>query len=226
MNDNQMANIRRTRLRDWMDAKHVNGTSLAQRLGTTRAYVSGLFNTEKHFGEKAARSIEKKLVLPTGYLDAQAPAMAPVDVWEDPADLPDGVYALVPRIGIKLSAGSGMEAVEETELPPLAFRESWLKKKHVTSRKHLRILEVDGPSMEPLLMDGDVVLVDLGQHDIIDNEVYAIAYGSELRIKRLSKRFDGGLLIRSDNQRYPDEAISPAESQHIRVLGRMIWRGG
>jgi hypothetical protein len=226
MSDNQQANTRRKQLRQWMQERGMNGTDLATRLGTGRAYVSLLFKPDRHFGEKAARSIEQKLFMPTGYLDAQAPAMAPVDVWENPADLPDGVYALVPRIGIKLSAGSGMEAVEETELPPLAFRESWLKKKHVTSRKHLRILEVDGPSMEPLLMDGDVVLVDLGQHDIIDNEVYAIAYGSELRIKRLSKRFDGGLLIRSDNQRYPDEAISPAESQHIRVLGRMIWRGG
>ena len=226
MSDNQQANIRRKQLRQWMQERGMNGTDLATRLGTGRAYVSLLFKPDRHFGEKAARSIEQKLFMPTGYLDAHTPAMAPVDVWENPADLPDGVYALVPRIGIKLSAGSGMEAVEETGLPPLAFRESWLKKKHVTSRKHLRILEVDGPSMEPLLMDGDVVLIDLGQHDIIDNEVYAIAYGSELRIKRLSKRFDGGLIIRSDNQRYPDEAISPAESQHIRVLGRMIWRGG
>lgn len=226
MSDNQLANIRRAQLRAWMDEKRLNNTDLATRLGTGRAYVSGLFNTERHFGEKAARSIEQKLFMPAGYLDRRADSMAPVDVWDSPDDLPDGVYALVPRIGVRLAAGNGIEAVDERELPPLAFRESWLKKKHVTSRSNLRVLEVDGHSMEPLLLDGDVVLVDLGQKDVIDHEVYAIAYGDELRIKRLSKRFDGGIIIRSDNTRFPEEVLRPEETQHVRVLGRMIWRGG
>lgn len=225
--DNQMANNRRTRLRQWMDERGLNNTDLANRIGTGRAYVSGLFNPERHFGEKAARTIESKLVMPTGYLDKSTSTLTPVDVWDKPEDLPENVYALVPRISIKLSAGKGVEALIEKELPPLAFRESWLKRKHVTSRKNLRVLDVTGASMEPLLLDGDVVLVDLGQNEIIDNEVYAIAYGDDLRIKRLSKRFDGGIIIRSDNhQRYPEEALRSDEAHHVRVLGRMIWRGG
>ena len=224
--DNQLANIRRAQLRKWMDERGLNNTDLAARIGSGRAYVSLLFNPDRHFGEKAARSIEKKLFMPTGHLDANKPSMAPVDTWENPEDLPEGVYALVPRVGIRLSAGNGLEAVDDSDLPPLAFRESWLKKKSVSSRNNLRVLEVDGPSMEPLLMDGDVVLIDLGQRDVVDQSVYAIAYGNELRIKRLSKRFDGGLIIRSDNQQYPEEVISPGDMEHVRVIGRMLWRGG
>jgi phage repressor protein C with HTH and peptisase S24 domain len=209
-----------------MEQKHLNGTTLAKRLETSRAYVSGLFSQDRHFGEKAARNIEQKLFMPAGYLDKQVDRLTPIEVWESPSDLPDGVYALVPRIGIKLSAGQGVEALDENELPPLAFRESWLKRKNVTSKKNLRVLEVRGDSMEPYLLDGDVVLIDLGQKDVEDGDVYALAYGDELRIKRLSRRFDGGLIIRSDNPRFPEETVAANDLQHVRVLGRHIWRGG
>jgi phage repressor protein C with HTH and peptisase S24 domain len=80
--------------------------------------------------------------------------------------------------------------------------------------------------MEPYLLDGDVVLIDLGQKDVEDGDVYALAYGDELRIKRLSRRFDGGLIIRSDNPRFPEETVAANDLQHVRVLGRHIWRGG
>jgi phage repressor protein C with HTH and peptisase S24 domain len=226
MDDNQMADIRRARLKEWMNQKRLNGTSLAAKLGTSRAYVSGVLNTDKHFGEKAARSIEQKLLMPKGYLDSDGTRMAPVSTWDKPEDLPEGVYALVPRIGVQLSAGDGVEAVSEDELPSLAFRESWLRKKHVTSRKNLRVLEVKGVSMEPYLHEGDVVLIDMGQSTVIDGEVYALKYGDELRIKRLSKRFDGGLIIRSDNPRYPEEVVAPMDMEHVQVLGLMIWRAG
>lgn len=224
--ENKLADIRRKQLRQWMDERELNNSDLSSKIGSGRAYISLLFKPERHFGEKAARSIEKKLCMPTGYLDATQQSLAPVDTWEDPSDLPQGAYALVPRVGIRLSANNGIEAIDESDLPPLAFSESWLKKKQVLSRKNLRVLEVDGPSMEPLLMNGDVVLIDMGQRDVIDRSVYAIAYGHELRIKRLSKRFDGGLIIRSDNQLYPEEVISPSDMEHVRVIGRMLWRGG
>ena len=80
--------------------------------------------------------------------------------------------------------------------------------------------------MEPYLEDGDVVLIDTGQKEVVDNAVYAIRYGDELRIKRLAKRFDGGLLIRSDNPRYAEEALNSSEAAMIDIIGKMLWRGG
>jgi phage repressor protein C with HTH and peptisase S24 domain len=80
--------------------------------------------------------------------------------------------------------------------------------------------------MEPYLQDGDTVLIDLGQTALIDNEIYAIRYGDELRIKRLAKRFDGGIFVRSDNTIYPVETVGPGDLEHVNVIGRMLWRGG
>lgn len=80
--------------------------------------------------------------------------------------------------------------------------------------------------MEPYLETGDTVPIDMGQTSIVDNKVYAIEHSGEVRIKRLSKTFSGGMLIRSDNSRYPDEQLTPEQAAQLRVIGVCCWRGG
>jgi phage repressor protein C with HTH and peptisase S24 domain len=222
----EMAALRRQNLTAWMHKHRMTQTDIAQRSDLSRSYVSLLFNPERFFGEKTARKLEQALSMPSGYLDDDQDATRAVEAWSVPADLQPGVYALVPRVAVSLSAGNGHLVDQEQHLPPLAFRREWLDSKCVTSKKNLRVLDVSGDSMEPYLQDQDVVLIDTGQIEIKDNGVYAIAYGSELRIKRLSRRFDGGLKIRSDNPAYPDEELNPEQAGYIRVIGKMLWRGG
>lgn len=151
----------------------------------------------------------------------------PVIAWETPDDLPDNQFALVERRAVKLSAGSGKMVFEEEVLPPLPFRADWLRARRVTRHSNLVIVYAEGDSMEPDIKDGDAVLLDMGQTEIVDGLVYAIDYGGHLRIKRLQKRFDSGLIIISDNSsKHPAQSLSPDEARHITVLGRAIWRGG
>lgn len=215
------------RLKEWMHQNRVNQTDIAKRTGFTRSYISGICTGVKPFGESVARNLEAKLHMKAGLLDAMDDrGLGPVEIWSHPDELPRGVYAMVPRISIALSAGRGIAVDEEEMGPPLAFSEEWIRSKHISSRTNLRICKVSGDSMHPYLDDGDVVLIDLGQQSIVDNSVYCIRYGDELRIKRLCKRFDGGLRIISDNKSYPEEVLSPEQLQHIAVIGRQIWRAG
>lgn len=219
--------IRRGHLRKAFEASGLRQVDFAKSIGVTPQYLSLMLNTGFRFGEKAARKFEEKLRLPHGSMDSAEPKnLYTVEVWERPEDLPDGVFAMVPRISVSLSAGGGANQGEEMELPPLAFREDWLRKKCVTSRSNLRVCEVRGDSMEGYLQDGDTVLIDIGQREVIDNQVYALEYGGDLRVKRLARRFDGGLFIRSDNPRYPEEIVSAKEVDQIVILGKQIWRGG
>lgn len=219
---------RAARLHSWLDTHtEMNQSDLAKRLGRSRSYISGLLTGNKPFGELVAREIEGALRLQSGYLDQQDDGgLSPIIVWESADDLPRGQYALIPRISIRLSAGNGLVAEEERDVPPLAFTEEWIRSRNVSSRKNLRICKVAGDSMSPFLEEGDSVMIDLGQSDVIEGKVYCLRYGDELRIKRLYKRFDGGLRIVSDNKDYPEESISPADMTHISVLGRQIWRAG
>lgn len=231
MSENSMAQRRRDNLFAWMDKREINKTDLSVRLGRSKSYTYLLFHPDRFFGEKAARSIEEVLGMAPGELDQEpgapgARAAGPVMTWESPSDLSPGDYAMVPRVAVQLSAGNGALVDVPLSLPPLAFREDWLRRQRVSARTNLRVCDVRGPSMEPYLYDGDVVLIDLGQTDVEDAEVYALLYGDELRIKRLSRRFDGGLLIRSDNRDFQDESLQPKDMRHVRVLGRCLWRGG
>lgn len=112
------------------------------------------------------------------------------------------------------------------DLPPLAFRQDWLRTKSISARSNLRIMSVSGDSMEDYLQDGDTVMIDMGQKSVTDGQVYAISYGNELRVKRLRKRFDGGLIIQSDNPHYAEETLTAKDASAVKVIGRVLWRAG
>lgn len=222
----KQATIRRANLLAWIDKYEISRTELARRCGFQRASASNLFNKDRFFGEKVARSIEKAMGMPEMYLDSDGSRQHFIVEWEKPSDLQPDVYALVPRLGVQLSAGNGCHSDSETEMPPLAFRKEWLQKKNVTSKGNLRVVSVHGDSMQDYLQDGDVVLVDTGQKSIKDGSVYALRLSDELKIKRLFKRFDGSISISSDNSKYAEEVLSPSQAEELDVVGLCIWRSG
>jgi len=81
--------------------------------------------------------------------------------------------------------------------------------------------------MEPTIYDGDVILLDSASDRVVDGQIYVLRYGDELKVKRLFRRYDGTLIIRSDNDaKYPDETVPPTEDGRVAVLGKVVWRAG
>lgn len=220
----EMAALRRCNLSAWMHKYKKTQTDVALAADLSRSYVSLLFKPERFFGEKIARKLEQTMGMPTGYLDDDQSQPHAVESWIRPSDLQPGIYALVPRVMLALSEGELIG--REQGLPPLAFRSDWLAAKSVTTKGNLRMLDVSDDAMMPYICHGDLVMIDLGQTELKDNGVYAIAYGNDLRIRRLSQRFDGGLKVMSDNANFHDEDLTPEQSSYIRVVGRAIWRAG
>lgn len=142
---------------------------------------------------------------------------------------PDTVQ--VPEYRVSFSAGNGHRAaydvIEESE--PATYRLSWFHKEGIKP-KNARRFRVVGDSMEPVLCPGDSVLVDTADNDptrILDGKIYAIRYGNELRIKRLFRRLDGTLILRSDNKAHTDEEVPPElAEEHITILGRVREKSG
>lgn len=212
-----------------MDSQNppVSQADLGRKIDRSRAYVSALVNGTSSFGENIARDIETALRMPPKFLDqSDEKGLSHIVVWDRVEDLPQDTFAMVPFIPISLAAGTGNVVDGEEIMSPLAFRRDWLAKKNITSKSNLRTCTVSGDSMNDLLQDGDTVLIDMGQNTIRDNEVYAIGTSDGVRIKRLSRTFDGGVQIRSDNPRHPTEQLSPTQAESLRILGRMVWRAG
>lgn len=150
----------------------------------------------------------------------------PVITWESPDDLDPNKYVIIPHVEVKFSAGNGHLAAYEPSQIDMgsAHLLSWVHKKKV-SPKNLMTVDIDGDSMEPNIKSGSVVMLDKSINtleQIQSGKVYAIRYGNELKIKRLSRRFDGALIIDSDNPQYQREIVEPDQLEHISVIGKYV----
>lgn len=147
----------------------------------------------------------------------------------DPEDqLPD-THVLVHEYRIDLSAGNGSIAYELEETEPRVYSRHWFSREKINP-EHVRRFRVRGMNMEPVLYDGDIVLVNLDESDperIMDGKIYAIRYGDELRVKRLFRKLDGSLILHSENPIYkPEEVASDVANEHITIIGRVRDKSG
>jgi len=146
-------------------------------------------------------------------------------------DLPDDVVQ-IPEYKVRFSGGDGNVVIDyelSEESQPATYRLSWMQRMHFNPDK-LKRFKVKGNSMEPLLFNGDSVLVNEAESDmeqIVDGKVYAIRYGNELRVKRLYRRLDGSLTLHSENPDFKDEDVPPElVEQHITIIGRVRDKSG
>lgn len=162
--------------------------------------------------------------------EQEAPRVAAFEVRE----VPDS-YAvsdediLIDVVDVRLSAGGGSVVPEFIPTKrKLAFSQSWLRKRRLKA-SDLRVMPVHGESMLPTLADGDTVLVDTSDKQIVDGRIYAFVLPGGAKIKRLRRSADGGLIVISDNsdkRMYPDETIPPDLAERIVFIGRAIQRAG
>lgn len=108
----------------------------------------------------------------------------------------------------------------------LAFKRSYFQKRKLRS-KNLRIGQVEGLSMYPKLDDGETVVYDISQRDIVSNKIYAIVGETKPRYKKLQKTGNTVLIVseNQDPQYQPPEAVSLEDAQRM-IIGRLVWHCG
>jgi len=203
---------RRENLRRWV-VQH--GTPVSEK-----SLFSQLKGTGS-FGEKVARRLEQQYKMGDGYLDSEVHRSKVTALHPDDPMPDDMIMVLESRI--EFSGGDGRvatyELVEDEE--PATYRLSWFQKYGINPDK-VRRFRVSGRSMEPMLFARDTILVNTDENYVIDGKLYAIRYGDELRVKYLSRRLDGTLILRSVNPDYKDEEVSPElANEHITIIGRV-----
>jgi phage repressor protein C with HTH and peptisase S24 domain len=136
-----------------------------------------------------------------------------------------GDFALIPRLDIQAAAGNGLLNHTEDTVGFLAFQTAWLARKGLNP-EFARVLTAKGDSMEPTIRDGDVLLVDTSIDSLVDHGIYVLVYAGLLLVKRVSKRLDGSVLIRSDNRdAYDDEIVGASSTPELIIAGRVMWFG-
>lgn len=139
-------------------------------------------------------------------------------------------YELVPQYDARFAAGGGYLNGHVEMKGQLAFKKSWIAELGLNPKK-IVVGYLDGLSMYPTIHDGEVILVNLAEKELISGKVYAIIRpNGGLSAKRLVKKTIGpGWIIRSDNpdkNQYPDEDATEETLHEAPILGRIRWRGG
>ncbi|MBT9467199.1 helix-turn-helix transcriptional regulator [Hydrogenophaga sp.] len=197
-----------------------------QRVRTTDSLPPVLFSIARDHEDSRLDMVES---LDLSFMEQPPTAygMEPILAWEHPNDLPPGEFVMVPRLDVHLSAGNGHDQVEIELVKenPQAFRTEWIRQQRLKPGK-LAAMRASGESMEPTIHDGDSLLVDTSQTDVIDGRVYALWYDGGERVKRLFRLPGGGLRIKSDNASFDAIELGPDYSGHVRVIGRVVHRSG
>lgn len=128
----------------------------------------------------------------------------------------------VPLVRARLSAGGGSFETEDAVEGHYAFRENWLVRKGQPSK--MVLMRVSGDSMEPDIRDGDMVLIDQSQVNVVVGEIYAVGLGDMVAIKMLDA-LPGKIVLRSANPAYVPIELDTREdlAESVRIVGRVIW---
>ncbi len=132
--------------------------------------------------------------------------------------------AMVMELGVRASSGGGAEVSDEPELGGWSFPELWLRTELRASVSELRIITIDGDSMEGVLRSGDKVIVHVGRTEPSPPGVFILFDGIGLVAKRL-EFLEGSepptVRISSSNPSYPPYERTVDE---VTIIGRVVGR--
>lgn len=132
---------------------------------------------------------------------------------------------LIPIFDSGASMGYG-KAVQEfdTVVGGMRLTKEWVSRNvSVSNPANLAILSAYGDSMSPTFNDGDILLVDNGITEIKVDTVYVLEFNNELFVKRIQRRLDGSIVIKSDNPLYDPHIVTNGDKDSLHILGRVLW---
>jgi phage repressor protein C with HTH and peptisase S24 domain len=123
-------------------------------------------------------------------------------------------------VNVRGSAGPGADVHDEAVVK-VRMDARLLRERIGNGFSNIKIASVSGDSMEPTLSHGDQVLIDTSCERFIDDAIYAIQQDGHLRFKRIKKRLDGSIIVKSDNS--PEvETYTAEEASRFFVVGIVI----
>jgi len=132
----------------------------------------------------------------------------------------DSIYKDIPKVKARLSAGGGSFEVGSEIEGYYAFRKDWLATKGTINK--MVLMDICGNSMEPAMKDGDTILIDESQKDVLAGAIYAVGVDDTIMVKRLEKH-PNKLVLLSDNKDYSPVYIHGSEINSVRIIGKGIW---
>ena len=215
------------RLQQRLAETGISQADLARQIGVTQPAINHMI--KRGTGKTAhLHSIARALSTSPEFLLGEVDDPAPAAVGDD--RLPFGSFPVgivspsmvdIPQIDLQFGLGGAFMDTEivEHQAEMRSFPRDWLRMITNTDPKHLCWVQGQGDSMEPVISDGDLALVDRSVVTPGVGDVYwVIAYGQIGMIKRLRPMPDGSVKILSNNPAVPPETAYDGE---LHIFGRV-----
>ncbi len=187
---------------------------------TINALIRGNNTSSKHL-HRIAAELETSPAYLAGETDDNSPIALPASALEAVTEKYDLAFLPEFEIGYSMGGGTPFEHVEQRGVVP--FQRQWLRSIMRGTIDELFVARGEGDSMQPTILDGDVVLIDTAQKDIRQQDrIWAVNYGDLGVIKRVRRLPGGNYVLLSDNATVPPVKCFDEEMQ---VIGRVIWIG-
>ena len=133
-------------------------------------------------------------------------------------------FAEIAEVDVRASAGAGAlhEGLEEAK-QTWRLPEALVRHELRADPEQLRIITIDGDSMEPVLSSGDRILLDTSQRVPTPPGIFVIWDGMGLVAKRAEHVPNSDpprIVIRSENPQY---STYERDAEEINIVGRVIW---
>lgn len=212
-----------TRLKKAMKVLGIKQSLLSEKTGINPNAIRHMSAGAKQITPDIASIIEKTTGISASWL-----LLGTGDMFDKPAgtlakafgDDSGSRYTISYYPDIKASAGIGYCNSEISDVEIISLPKAIVNKRVNTGK--IDAIRVHGDSMTPTIKDNDIIFIATNMVEVYDNKIYVIRYGDEIRVKRIFKRRGEKILLRSDNQAFPDEEIS-VHDEEVAILGQVIY---
>ena len=203
----------RERLTELATSRNASLAALSRMIGRNSSYLQQFVT--KGSPRKLEEEDRRKLA------DFFAVAESELGAPEDRGGEPRGEFVDIPRLPLEASAGPGATAAQEIPFDSFRFSRRWLREQGLEANQ-LSAIRVMGDSMDPLLRDGDEILVHRTPRAFREG-VHVVRLGDALHVKLLQAVPPGRLRLISKNPAYEPVEVAMAD---VDVVGRVVWKGG
>ena len=216
-------NNERERLLELAQAKGTSLAALSSMIGRNPSYLQQFIRkgSPRKLEEQDRRTLASFFGVNEAELGGPEPRIAEKSYAKAPKSGILADWVEVPRLDIGASAGPGALPDAEVPFDASRFSKRWLTEQGLEGAQ-LSAITVEGDSMEPLLRDGDEILVDRAQRPFRDG-VHVVRLGDTIMVKRVASQGAGRLALLSQNLAYPPVEVSADE---VEIIGRVVWKGG
>lgn len=170
--------------------------------------------TPKTMGDKIARDIESSLGLEHAWMDSDHSESSEADATLITLNRYNVLAGCNPAGAAEVSDLAVVEKIQVTE--------EWFNQNVSRYRRSgYDIVNASGDSMEPTINDGDVVIIDKRDCDVMKEGVFCVAYSGGIFLKRV-QILPEGIQFLSDNQLYKPIVARGQEIESVKIIGRVV----